>query len=94
VLKRDGHTCRYCGGRATTADHVIPGLPIEYLLTVPALAVAACLPCNSSKRALDLEYWVASNRAPAEAQAVLDALRPLIAEAQEWMRQQAAVFPT
>jgi 5-methylcytosine-specific restriction endonuclease McrA len=24
VLSRDGHVCCYCGGRATTVDHVLP----------------------------------------------------------------------
>jgi len=56
VIQRDGHTCRYCGGVATTADHVVPGLPLSYLLAVPALAVATCRPCNSSKRDTDLVH--------------------------------------
>jgi 5-methylcytosine-specific restriction endonuclease McrA len=24
ILRRDGHTCCYCGGRANTIDHVLP----------------------------------------------------------------------
>lgn len=24
ILHRDNHTCQYCGGRATTVDHIIP----------------------------------------------------------------------
>ncbi len=49
VIKRDGGVCRYCGGVATTADHVIPkrrGGTDE-----PSNLVASCVPCNSSKGA-------------------------------------------
>lgn len=50
VLDRDGHVCRYCGGPATTADHVVAlvngGDRLE-----PANLVAACVACNSSKGA-------------------------------------------
>lgn len=93
VLRRDGYRCRYCGGHARSADHVVPGLGTDYLLAVPALAVAACRSCNSSKRDLDLEYWVASSRAPAGARAVLNELKPLIDEAEQWLRRQRRVFP-
>lgn len=47
VLKRDRHRCAYCGGRATTVDHVLPssrGGSWSWLNTV-----AACGPCNSRK---------------------------------------------
>lgn len=48
VLRRDAHRCAYCGGRATTIDHVLPksrggGMTWTNL-------VAACIPCNSDKR--------------------------------------------
>jgi 5-methylcytosine-specific restriction endonuclease McrA len=49
VLKRDRHRCAYCGGRATTIDHVLPasrGGTWSWLNTV-----AACEPCNSRKSA-------------------------------------------
>ena len=55
VLVRDRHRCAYCGGRATTIDHVLPasrGGTWSWLNTV-----AACGPCNSRK----------SNRTPREA---------------------------
>ena len=55
VLKRDRHRCAYCGGRATTIDHVLPasrGGTWSWLNTV-----AACGACNSRK----------SNRTPREA---------------------------
>lgn len=47
VLKRDRHRCAYCGGRATTIDHVLPasrGGPWSWLNTV-----AACESCNVRK---------------------------------------------
>lgn len=53
VLRRDNHTCRYCGGRAPdatlTVDHVVPkalGGGDE-----PANLVSACRDCNSGKAA-------------------------------------------
>lgn len=53
ILRRDNHTCRYCGGSAPTVqltvDHVIP----EALggRTEPANLVAACADCNNGKSA-------------------------------------------
>lgn len=51
VLRRDNHTCRYCGGVPPdvrlTVDHVIPialGGPDD-----PSNLVAACADCNSGK---------------------------------------------
>lgn len=53
ILRRDNHTCRYCGATAPevklTVDHVIPtalGGTDE-----PANLVCACEPCNSGKSA-------------------------------------------
>jgi 5-methylcytosine-specific restriction endonuclease McrA len=47
VLRRDGHTCAYCCGRADTVDHVLPrsrgGGDNWFNL------VAACQPCNGLK---------------------------------------------
>jgi 5-methylcytosine-specific restriction endonuclease McrA len=47
VLRRDGYVCRHCGGRATTADHVVP----RSKGGTDALdnLVAACRSCNGSK---------------------------------------------
>lgn len=51
ILRRDGHTCRYCGAKAPdvalTVDHVVP-------VTLggsddPSNLVTACDPCNSGK---------------------------------------------
>lgn len=51
ILRRDGHTCRYCGSRAPevqlTVDHVVPvtlGGSDE-----PSNLVAACTSCNAGK---------------------------------------------
>lgn len=51
ILKRDGHTCRYCGAKAPdvklTVDHVVPialGGGDE-----PNNLVAACADCNAGK---------------------------------------------
>lgn len=51
ILRRDGHTCRYCGAAAPdvklTVDHVIPialGGGDE-----PSNLVTACQPCNAGK---------------------------------------------
>ncbi len=51
ILRRDGHTCRYCGAQAPdvklTVDHVIP----EALggSDEPSNLVTACADCNSGK---------------------------------------------
>lgn len=48
ILDRDRWTCRYCGRRATTVDHVVPkryGGGDD-----AANLVAACLSCNSRKQ--------------------------------------------
>lgn len=55
VLARDRHVCAFCGGAASTVDHVLPrsrGGGNEWLNTV-----AACGRCNNRK----------GNRTPAEA---------------------------
>ncbi|MFC0530841.1 HNH endonuclease [Phytohabitans kaempferiae] len=55
VLVRDGHRCAYCGGSATTVDHVLPrsrGGRNTWLNTI-----AACEGCNQRK----------GDRTPAEA---------------------------
>jgi HNH endonuclease len=48
VLNRDNYVCRYCGGRATTADHVVP--KSKGGSDVMSNLVAACRSCNSGKR--------------------------------------------
>jgi hypothetical protein len=47
ILRRDQYTCQYCGGDATTVDHVIPISRggNDY----PDNLVAACTRCNYSK---------------------------------------------
>ncbi len=47
LMHRDGHRCGYCGGRATTIDHVIPrsrGGEHGW-----ENCVASCAPCNQRK---------------------------------------------
>ncbi len=48
VLSRDGYRCRYCGGKATTVDHVVPrSRPGGD--HVWENVVAACVSCNQRK---------------------------------------------
>lgn len=47
VLERDDHRCHYCGGHATTVDHVVP-LTADGETELHNL-VAACSPCNGRK---------------------------------------------
>lgn len=52
VLKRDNHTCGYCGKKATTIDHIRPrskGGKHTWLNVV-----AACVKCNSKKSDIQL----------------------------------------
>ncbi|HEY6568581.1 MAG TPA: HNH endonuclease [Actinomycetota bacterium] len=50
--------CVYCGGEATTRDHVIPkGRPGW---EAPDNLVLACLPCNASKGPRTPEEWLAA----------------------------------
>ena len=44
ILARDGYVCVYCGGEATTVDHVVP---FSYSYDdSPSNLVACCLDCN------------------------------------------------
>lgn len=70
ILRRDGHTCRYCGAQAPTVeltvDHVIP-------VTLggsddPSNLVAACTACNGGKSSVPAD-------APLVANVSADALR-------------------
>ena len=57
VLIRDNHVCAYCGGHATTIDHVHP----QSLGGISSYenCVAACLKCNGKKasKTLDQLGW-------------------------------------
>lgn len=88
ILRRDGHTCRYCGAKAPdvtlTVDHVIPvalGGGDE-----PSNLVTACAACNGGKSSV-----------PADATIVEDvdatALRfaQAMEKAAEWRRVDVAV---
>jgi len=53
VLGRDNDTCGYCGGEASTIDHIHPrahGGTNDWMNVI-----AACSPCNSTKSDLTLE---------------------------------------
>jgi len=47
VLKRDKHSCQYCGNKATTIDHVHP--KSKGGRNTFENCVAACKPCNHLK---------------------------------------------
>lgn len=49
VLRRDRHTCAYCGERASTIDHVVPKSRGGAMCWTNL--VAACPPCNGRKKA-------------------------------------------
>ena len=51
ILYRDGYRCAYCGGYATTVDHV-KALAEGGAMYDPANLVAACAPCNYRRGAL------------------------------------------
>jgi len=48
VMKRDRWTCGYCGGKASTIDHVMPRSR-NGSLTCWTNLIAACEPCNGDK---------------------------------------------
>lgn len=79
ILRRDGHTCRYCGASAPearlTVDHVIPvAIGGE---DTPDNLVCACVDCNAGKSSI-----------PADAPVVEDAKR----EAFRWAAAFAAAM--
>lgn len=47
MLERDRHTCAYCGGRATTIDHVVPRSRCG--VDSWRNCVASCTRCNGRK---------------------------------------------
>lgn len=49
ILARDGFRCHWCGGRATTADHVVPRALGGS--DKPENLVAACTSCNCRRGA-------------------------------------------
>ncbi len=85
VLRRDGHTCQYCGGtRNLTLDHVIPrcqGGPHTW-----DNVVIACTQCNSIKGDRSLTEVRMTLRSKPKAP-----MHPAIAFAEEfWSQQQYA----
>ena len=62
VLKRDNHTCQYCGDTATQVDHIIPrakggGHELENLL-------ACCAKCNALKGSRSQRSFLESASTP------------------------------
>jgi 5-methylcytosine-specific restriction endonuclease McrA len=55
ILKRDDHTCQYCGQPGNQIDHIIPiskgGEDIETNMVV------ACSTCNASKKNQDAQKF-------------------------------------
>lgn len=49
ILARDNYTCAYCGGDATSVDHVMPIVEHPDQAFNPENCVSACKSCNSSK---------------------------------------------
>jgi hypothetical protein len=70
ILRRDNHTCRYCGAQAPdvpiTVDHVIPGTLGGN--DEPSNLVAACKDCNAGKSSVPAD-------APLVADVAADAIR-------------------
>lgn len=66
VLERDGYRCRYCGGPASTVDHVVPvfrgGSDDESNL------VAACVTCHRSKTGREARAAQGTRRRPRDPQ--------------------------
>lgn len=83
VLRRDNHTCRYCGERGPGVKLVIDHVTPETLggTDDPANLVTACEPCNSGKSSVppgaplvedvrqDAFRWAAAMKAAIEARA-------------------------
>src|SRR5262245_2137045 len=65
VLARDRHVCHYCGGRANTADHLVPlshgGAPYD-----PRNLVASCGPCNTARVGREMAERARKNSARRE----------------------------
>ncbi|MCM3494458.1 HNH endonuclease [Paenibacillus lactis] len=47
ALKRDHHTCLWCGGHATTVDHIIPSS--KGGSDLPHNLIASCSECNTKR---------------------------------------------
>ena len=63
ILRRDGHTCRYCGAAAPdvklTVDHVIP--VVLGGSDDPTNLVTACVACNGGKSATSPDQAIVEN---------------------------------
>jgi len=50
ILERDGHVCHWCGGPATTGDHLVELVHGGSRLD-PGNVVASCQSCNATRGA-------------------------------------------
>ena len=50
VLEEAGHRCHYCGGVATTADHVVTVREAPHLALERGNCVAACQSCQQKRK--------------------------------------------
>jgi 5-methylcytosine-specific restriction endonuclease McrA len=48
VLERDGYVCCWCGGRADTAEHIVPQ-SLGGAIWDPGNLAAACRACNCNR---------------------------------------------
>jgi 5-methylcytosine-specific restriction endonuclease McrA len=49
ILARDNYTCGYCGGDASSVDHVMPIKDHPEQAFNPENCISACKACNSAK---------------------------------------------
>jgi hypothetical protein len=65
VLARDNYCCYYCGGPATSVDHIQPVAKSDgENVYDPSYLVSACKPCNSSKGSRSQSFFLASISTP------------------------------
>jgi 5-methylcytosine-specific restriction endonuclease McrA len=59
ILKRDQHTCHFCGEYGDTIDHLLPRAKGGH--TTPVNCVCACMLCNQNKADLTLDDFMQTN---------------------------------
>ncbi|RRJ55010.1 HNH endonuclease [Paenibacillus oralis] len=60
ILRRDKHTCQYCGKPGHTIDHIHPASQGGF--TSPRNCVTACLSCNVSKADTTLDLFLVNEQ--------------------------------
>ncbi|UDL16394.1 HNH endonuclease [Microbacterium phage Zooman] len=90
ILRRDSFTCAYCGGKATTVDHIKPkskGNPASW-----ENSIAACQPCNNAKGSdpLGVARFPSTNGKPGKLMTLaFQPYRPTFEEAYRWSHPEA-----